>query len=182
MRPVFVGVCDHRLDVTHPGDLLLRPSAAFAVVVVVVNDHVLKAEFGNVVTGKLSDLAGVFVFPLVALSVVEVARRSLRRPPWEVTQTEILISVWVTALGFAAVKLFDPATEAYALTIGGIRWVARTTLGQQATFVPIEVVQDWTDVAVVPILILTYGVASAHRPARVSRHTGSDGALLDQCN
>ncbi len=60
-----------------PGDLLLNPWALVSVAVILINDHVLKGAFGNTMTGKLSDVAGVFLLPLLLLSVLEVLRRSL---------------------------------------------------------------------------------------------------------
>ncbi len=62
-----------------PGDLLLNPWALVSVAVILINDHVLKGgAFGNTMTGKLSDVAGVFLLPpLLLISVLEVLRRSL---------------------------------------------------------------------------------------------------------
>lgn len=36
-----------------------------ALIVLAVNDHLLKAAFGNMITGKLSDFAGMVIFPLL---------------------------------------------------------------------------------------------------------------------
>ena len=67
-----------------------HPVTVAAVVVLLVNDHVLKAAYPGWVTGKLSDVAGLVVLPPV-LSVL-----GLRRLP----------SVAVTGLGFTVVKVF----------------------------------------------------------------------------
>lgn len=149
----------------HPGDLVLSPWALVAVAMVVVNDHVLKARYGNVVTGKLSDVAGVFVFPLVALSVLEVGRWGLRRSSWVVTKAEIVAGTCITAIGFAAVKLVGPVADTYAATIGSIRWSVEWVTTGSASYAPIEIVADWTDVAVLPVLIGSLLVARARIPA-----------------
>ena len=78
-----------------PGDLLLNPWALVSVAVILINDHVLKGAFGNTMTGKLSDVAGVFLLPLLLLSVLEVLRRSL------VGRAAIAWSIAVTGIGFA---------------------------------------------------------------------------------
>ena len=80
-----------------PGDLLLSPWALVSVAIILINDHALKGAFGNMVTGKLSDVAGVFLFPLLLLSVFEVLRRNL------VGRAAIAWSIAVTGIGFAAV-------------------------------------------------------------------------------
>jgi len=40
------------------------PGFLIALAVLVINDHVLKYEFHNSITGKLSDIAGLFLFPI----------------------------------------------------------------------------------------------------------------------
>lgn len=58
---------------------LAHPTSVLALVVLVLNDHVLKEAWPGWVTGKLSDVAGLVVFPLllaVPLAAVRV-RRSL---------------------------------------------------------------------------------------------------------
>ena len=63
-----------------PGDLLRHPVALIALGAWLLNDHVLKATFGNGLTGKLSDAAGLVVFPLLLLSLVHwVAPGPLRK-------------------------------------------------------------------------------------------------------
>jgi len=61
-----------------PGRLLLHPAALAALVALVVNDHALKERFPGVVTGKVSDLAGMVVAPLVLVTVVD----ALAPPSW----------------------------------------------------------------------------------------------------
>lgn len=45
-------------------DLLTAPAFLLALAVLLLNDWVWKAEYGNWFTGKLSDFAGLFVFPI----------------------------------------------------------------------------------------------------------------------
>lgn len=144
---------------THPGDLAARSSALAAVALVLVNDHVLKARYGNWFTGKLSDAAGVFVLPLIAISAVEVGRWGLRRSSWRATGRELLAAVVVTGVGFAAVKVVGPVGDVYASAVGTLRWTARSMVGGSTPHAPIEVTRDWTDVVVLPVLAASWLVA-----------------------
>lgn len=45
-------------------DILFSPWFLLGLVTLLLNDFVLKYEFANAVTGKLSDVAGLFIFPL----------------------------------------------------------------------------------------------------------------------
>jgi hypothetical protein len=72
-----------------------------ALVLLLVNDHVLKAAYPGVVTGKLSDIAGLVVAPpLFALLILTVSRR------WGA-----IAAVALTGVGFAAVKTLPAAAS-----------------------------------------------------------------------
>src|SRR5687768_980006 len=55
------------------GALLFHPLTLVSVLVLVLNDHYLKAAFPSALTGKLSDFAGMFAAPLVLYSAIELA-------------------------------------------------------------------------------------------------------------
>jgi hypothetical protein len=55
--------------------MMKSPAFLFALLLLLVNDLFLKAEFGNFITGKLSDVAGIFVFPLFWLSFFPKKKR-----------------------------------------------------------------------------------------------------------
>ncbi|ERB55032.1 MULTISPECIES: hypothetical protein [Rhodococcus] len=137
-----------------PGDLLLSPWALVSVSVILVNDHVLKGAFGNTMTGKLSDVAGVFLFPLLLLSVLEVLRRKLAG------RAAIAWSIAVTGIGFAAVKTVSPIGDAYEWVIGFFRWTAG---GFRGELLPIVVFRDPSDLWVLPILFASYLVVTHNR-------------------
>lgn len=60
---------------------LLHPAFVAAVAVLLVNDHVLKAAALGLVTGKLSDIAGLVVLPVLVCALLGVASR---RAVWAV--------------------------------------------------------------------------------------------------
>ncbi|GAB1819998.1 hypothetical protein [Herbidospora sp. RD11066] len=80
-----------------------HPLTVLALVVLVVNDHVLKAAFPGFVTGKLSDMAGLILFP----PLLDLA---LRRPK---------VSIAITGVAFTLVKGAETgawlASEAWSL-------------------------------------------------------------------
>lgn len=152
-----------------PGDLLLSPWALVSVAIILINDHVLKDAFGNTMTGKLSDIAGVFLFPLLLLSVLEVPRRSL------VGRAAIAWSIAVTGIGFAAVKMVAPVGDTYEWVIGFLRWAAA---GLRGNLLPILVVRDPSDLWVLPILLASYLVIrGARAPKTAPEHERISPAL-----
>lgn len=139
---------------SRPGDLLLSPWALVSVAIIPINDYILKDAFGNTLTGKLSDIAGVFLFPLLLLSVLELLTRSL------VGRAAIAWSIAVTGIGFAAVKLVAPVGDAYEWVIGFLRLTAG---GFRGDILPILVFRDPSDLWVLPILLASYLVIAHNR-------------------
>jgi hypothetical protein len=84
--------------------VLAHPAFTGAVAVLAVNDHVLKARLPGWWTGKLSDLAGVFLVAAV-LSVLTGRPRA---------------ACVATAVGFASIKLWPQAAVLAAPLLGGM--------------------------------------------------------------
>ena len=57
-----------------PADGLVGVAPMIALAVLVLNDHVAKAAWRGFVTGKLSDIAGLFLAPLVVQAAWELVR------------------------------------------------------------------------------------------------------------
>ncbi|MBX3291063.1 MAG: hypothetical protein KF855_17270 [Acidobacteria bacterium] len=57
--------------------LLLSPLFLAGLFLLILNDLVLKAQFGNFITGKLSDFAGLFIFPFFIAVFLPSYRRSI---------------------------------------------------------------------------------------------------------
>ncbi len=60
-----------KMFVIHRFDLLLNPIFLTNLIVLILNDLVFKAQFSNFLTGKLSDICGLFVFPFF-LSTINI--------------------------------------------------------------------------------------------------------------
>jgi len=108
-----------------------HPASLGAVALLLLNDHVLKQAFPSILTGKLSDFAGLFFFPfLLAVSVGLFGRRAGRPRR---TEAAMAACFAVTAWCFALIKV-DPASNVVAVR------VLETALG-----LPVRIVRDPTD-------------------------------------
>lgn len=81
--------------------VLLHPVTLVALIALVVNDHVLKVVMPGALTGKLSDVTGLVVFPLLVLSLAELIRPSASRP------RVLALAIGATAVAFFLVKTTD---------------------------------------------------------------------------
>jgi hypothetical protein len=127
----------------------MHPAALAAVALLLANDwiwkpRVLPGSGASLVTGKLSDVAGLAFAPVVLSAaiglVLHAAARLGARVDPSLSARRLLLCVLATGAGFAAVKL-DPALAARA---GG--WLSR--LGRPARFVA-----DPTDLLTLPALL-----------------------------
>jgi len=106
-----------------PGGGLLHPVALLSVVVLVVNDHWLKGGglLPAVVTGKLSDLAGMAFFPLALQAGVEVVLHRLGRP-WGPSRKLLVGTAAATGLFFAGIQLSDGLAAVWTHGLGVLQW------------------------------------------------------------
>lgn len=111
-----------------PGDLLLEPVPLVALAVLVLNDHWLKTLAPGAVTGKLSDLAGLVVFPLLLVALIEGARFLLGFRPWALGPGSLAAAIAVTALAFTSVKSSAEVARLYSTALGALQWPVRAGL------------------------------------------------------
>jgi hypothetical protein len=91
-----------------PAGELLRPIPLAALVVLGVNDHLLKGSgwVPGWLTGKLSDVAGMIFFPLLLTSMAATILWLLRlRVDYSLRPWKLALAVAATGLVFAASKL-----------------------------------------------------------------------------
>lgn len=151
-----------------PGRDLLHPLAVTALVVLVLNDHLLKREVPSALTGKMSDLAGLILLPLLIKGAYEwvcevVPGRGERRtmPVW--------IPIVATGAVFSSIQLFEWATSAYGASLGALQWLpAAAAAALAGDPVPpalvVSKVLDPTDLLVLPALLVPAWIASKDRP------------------
>ena len=131
---------------------LCHPGTVFALVLLLVNDHVLKAAFPGLLTGKLSDVAGlVLAPPLVAVLLTLLVPRL----PARAAAVAGLVAV---GAGFAVVK-----SSGYAAELASSAW---TVLAG-----PSLVRADWTDLLTLPALGLAWWSWTRSRRRPVRRRT-----------
>lgn len=113
---------------------LLHPMWLGAVALLALNDHVLKGAgvLPGVVTGKLSDVAGLFAAPLLLAVLLRVSSRRA----W--AAAHILIG-----LVFAAIQVSVPAADLWSSVMGLVGF-------------PWAITSDPTDLLTLPALALSY--------------------------
>lgn len=127
----------------------LHPVSLLAIGVLVVNDWVLKPRLGpSFVTGKLSDVAGLAVAPviltaLIGLVLLAAAKLGVRVDP-RLTQRRLVLATVATGVVFAAIKLSARAASWFTDALGVIR--------------PATVHLDRTDLACLPMLAIAYWI------------------------
>lgn len=136
----------------------------------VLNDRVLKGRGPGPLTGKLSDLAGLYLFPLVLVASWEVGARVARRPPPPRSRS-VAVAAMATAAVFTAIKLSPVAGAAFQVGFGWLRYplsvVESWVAGDGSTpTARVELVRDPTDLATVPMAGLAWWVHG--RPGRSS--------------
>jgi hypothetical protein len=124
------------------GDGILHPVTLGALGLLLLNDHVLKAAYPGLITGKLSDVAGMIFFPslLVALGEVVLRLRSSR--------ALVVGCVCATGFVFALTKSWEPAADVYRVALGLLQAPFRGGCA------PVRFVCDPTDLVALPALLV----------------------------
>ena len=152
--------------------------ALAALLLLVVNDHVLKAAWPGVVTGKLSDVAGLVLAPLVLQAVWEVARWVAGRE-WGPSALVIGVTTALVGFGFVAVKTLEPAADVYRTGLGALQWpfaafVALVGSGTLPELRPVAFVRDPTDLIALPALLIPIIVGRRRGLRRVPGYRRAD--------
>jgi len=139
------------------GELLLHPVALTAVAVMIMNDHYAKTHFCGMVTGKVSDFAGLVYFPLLVASLIDAGSRVIRRRA-AFNQRILVFSVAVTGVAFALAKTTMLGAEAFRRTWTILNWPLRTLMVGHASNYHVHFVEDATDLFAMPMLLVAYFV------------------------
>jgi hypothetical protein len=127
-----------------------------AIAVLVLNDHVLKGRAPGLITGKLSDAAGLFVFPLLIFAALDSMPTT-----WRPGRRTLAGAIVTTTCVFAAAKLGRAGALAYGAALGSLRGVGHVFSSR-----PVDVVSDPTDLAALPFAVAAwfYGKRFAGKP------------------
>jgi hypothetical protein len=141
-----------------PGDALLHPAPLLAITLLVVNDHVLKAAWPGVVTGKLSDVAGLFFFPLLLVAIAEVTASFLKHRQI-LSPRHLQAAVAATALVFTGVKLVPEVNATMAWLLGAAQRLGGLALGGASpSITPVSIARDPTDLVALPVLAVAFAI------------------------
>lgn len=148
-----------------PGAALLHPITLSSLLVLVVNDHVLKRVYPGTLSGKLSDFAGVVLLPLFLHAAFELTvARARRAPPSAVLSNRALGVCLVLALAaFALPEVWPAAETVYRYAFGVAHYPFRAMaalLGQRPLppVVPAHSTADVTDLLALPMGFVAYAV------------------------
>jgi hypothetical protein len=108
-----------------------------AICLVALNDHVLKhSPWAGLVTGKISDFAGLFFFPFLLIDLASLMQRH-----WQLSTPLFAWSAVFTGLGFVALKCHDASLQFYRMIYAAFGF-------------KVSVVQDPTDLLALIMLPL----------------------------
>lgn len=147
-----------------PADAASSPLALTALALLFVNDHDLKQRWPGWLTGKLSDLAGLVLLPIVLLALLEQFRGRVSPTPWQARACCV-----VAGLGFVLLECWPPASLFFRATLGALQWPLRALLAGRAVELRwVRHVADHDDLLALPALLLPwcYGTQRARLAAR----------------
>jgi hypothetical protein len=150
-------------------DGLLHPAVLLAIVALILNDHVLKAAWPGLVTGKLSDVAGLAFFPVLLVAGWELARTGLGG--WAgPSRRALVVAVAGTGVVFGLAKTSSLGRDAVAWGLGALQWLVAEPVallrGGQADLRPVVIVQDPGDlIALAALAIALWAGVSRTREA-----------------
>lgn len=156
-----------------PADFLSSWPALLALVVLVVNDQILKRRVPGAITGKLSDFAGLLLFPLILVAAGEVAA-ALAGRRGRATPASFWIAAGVTAGLFVLVKVVPVAASWYEAGVGWVQWVVAApfrwlSAGQVSSPRDVLLVRDVTDLVAVPAVLGAVWVGTRWRSPERAR-------------
>ncbi len=145
-----------------PVQELTHPAALAAIALLGMNDWILKAGFPCFLTGKLSDFAGVFFFPLLLTALADTCLMAVNwigrrlgtgvRFDTSLTKGKLLAALAFTLVFFSLLKMSGAFRAAYIACMAVVG-------------IPASVCPDATDLAALVMLIPAYllGMAVVRR-------------------
>jgi hypothetical protein len=156
------------------GEALLHPVALVALVLLVLNDHVLKSAYPGLVTGKLSDAAGLTVFPLFLHALLEAGFRVTGASFTRWSRTAALGGAAITAFGFALVKGSERGADLFRNGLGAVQCLPYAFSGLDPAACQARVVRDATDLWALPFAFVSVWLVGLRQWKESPSSTPSD--------
>ncbi len=149
------------------GNCMRHPVVVAMLALWILNDHVLKDLFGNAWTGKLSDVAGLVVFPLIPLAVYQVGcawRKALPRYEAQVFYGGLLATLVLFVSINLSVACSDLCCSALAVAQWPLRALVSAAMGEGLIgMVPVVATPDPTDLLTLPALAIPFALGRKFR-------------------
>lgn len=138
---------------------LAHPLLILSCLLLVVNDHVLKDQFANWWTGKLSDVAFMIVMP----TWIWVGLRYCNA---HVGRTHLWLILIGTALFFSSMQLSVWGDATYRYVLGALQYpywafLSLRTEGTLPSIAPVSSTPDPTDLVVLPFLMGSWWIVDS---------------------
>ena len=145
-----------------PAGEFLAPAPLAALALLALNDHVLKGSgvLPGWLTGKISDLAGAFFFPLLATALADTvamgtARLLRLRLDFSLRRWKLAVAIAATGAGLVALELSPAFGRAYVDTLGRLGFPSATTRDPSDLVALLMLVPAWwvgrAEIARVPL-------------------------------
>ena len=141
-----------------PGDCLRHPISLIMLLLWLLNDHIFKSLWGNAITGKLSDIAGLVVFPLMLVAAYEILCAFRQRQTSHLGLV-LWMSIGLSSMIMVLINLSDNGAQLCRFTLGILQWPFRCLWYQ--SLVPVQRVQltmDSTDLWTLCVLVIPYSI------------------------
>ncbi len=137
------------------GEAFLHPGCLLALALWWLNDDVLKWRFHNWITGKLSDICCMVVFPVLLLSLIQWGH-ALRGVEWRPGRGHVVLTLVGVGALFASVNLSFAVGHVYQVVFAHVLYPFLIVLEHAAAPPTIRHTVDPTDLLTLPMLFLTY--------------------------
>jgi hypothetical protein len=158
---------DAQRPIAIAGERILHPAMLVAMGTLIVNDHVLKGLYPGLLTGKLSDVAGLLFFPVFLQGLWELGL-SCRRRAWQRSDRVLHVCAVLTGAVFAFVKLSALGAALYRSTLGALHGLPTALVdfvrGEAPRLPLAKLTQDPSDVWALPAIWV--GLWLVRRPVR----------------
>ena len=152
---------------SRPGDCLRHPIVMAMLCLWLLNDHLLKDLYGNMWTGKLSDVAGLVVFPLIPVALYEFFCVWKNRSPTHTTPI-LHMSLLATGLLLIGINLSQTCSDLCCQVLATLQWPIRGLVGLVTgegwpPLVPVSATPDPTDLLTLPALFIPLKLHQTHQ-------------------